>query len=388
MPENPSLCSGLGQALAMPGDMYHAVSLGVALEMPGDMLHAVSLGQADMLHAVSLGQALEQEAPQHLEMPSLDWQCDTCPAHPDELPSGTRQFQLGMTELSASLSQHSDGIHSDGTPRQPDANASLAELDALTGPDTWGLYLCDIRQGLADTYQNSSCKRRLFGAPYILAAFFKIFKLTDSDDWDASIQRVSEADESILNARLETLYASPLPFTIGHQELKLPDNICCVPMHRQLSLRLSDAILCGESRWGHIVDYNYLPDTISDLNCETSGKVMTRCVETAEHFRSTYVPGRYKFGITGSPVQRFFNGYVDTEEDYERFVLLHSSYERGIIEILEAALISIYTLDPHCLNFAKGGDGRMPGWGPYWVYMVVSMCGPSVRRSAMYHARR
>ena len=272
----------------------------------------------------------------------------------------------------------------------PPHEISLARLDSIvattSGPEPWEAFEPEAREGLEFTRVEARNNRRGSIIDNLLAPWFFV------SDSDGSMLRISFAQESALNIRLSQLYEQSLPFEISHLELQIPSGLRCVPLHRQLSFRLSDLLVCGESIWGHCLDYTMLPDTLSALLHETTGATLKRCKESIEYLIQCYEPAKYKIGIAGNVFQRWEDGYQGTSAglqcDFERFVILHSSFERGAIEMLEAALIDIFHPP---LNSRSGGDGSMPGWGPYFCYLVIDTAGSPLvrdRRHQLYHGRR
>jgi hypothetical protein len=270
----------------------------------------------------------------------------------------------------------------------PDIYESLAVLDRIvapTGPCNWPTISSTPRQGLTETQLMSShSRRRLHGQPDLIACFYIL------DTQSGEMQRCTDDVEACLNERLVLLGKDNLPFEITHETLGASGSICCVPLYRQISIRISDALLGSATSLGHFIDHLWLPDTKHVLEHETSAQTLERCMATITHFQMCYAPARFKVGITASPLNRWRFGYADYSpsvfDEYERFILLHSAYSRGEVSMLESALIKHFEGDLGCMNFRHGGDGRLVGWPPYWVYVVVDSAGPP-RRSGFYHAR-
>jgi hypothetical protein len=283
----------------------------------------------------------------------------------------------------ASLRQPDAGASLSLADRQPDAAQSLDALHQVIDPGS--LFVPSARLGYEDTQKEARSTVR-GGIANIIAAFF--LENESGDEW---IVRVAEIDEQFLNYKLELLLKEPLPFVIDHELMQVDPSVICVPLFKQLSLRLDDKLLAAKSPVGHFMDFNFLPDTRALFLHEGTGAALARACSTVDWFVQAYQPARIKIGVAGNILVRWREGYVqladeDTSLDFERFVLLYASGERGAAEMLEAALLRIY--EGVTINSCPGGEGHMPGWAPFFVYMAVDCAGsPPVRRRGHYHGR-
>jgi hypothetical protein len=123
----------------------------------------------------------------------------------------------------------------------PDIYESLAVLDRIvapTGPCNWPTISSTPRQGLTEIQLMSShSRRRLHGQPDLIACFYIL------DTQSGEMQRCTDDVEACLNERLVLLGKDNLPFEITHETLGASGSICCVPLYRQISIRISDALL-------------------------------------------------------------------------------------------------------------------------------------------------
>ena len=141
-------------------------------------------------------------------------------------------------------------------------------------------------------------------------------------------------------------------------------SLVCIPFTSSFARKLDTMLLPRR------IDCRFLPDDPKQLVKESTHSVFTRCMGT---FKALYCSYRkqIKIGLTANPIERS-QSYM--EAGYTRFCLVHSSWEKGLIEMLETALIA----QTENLNKCGGGGGCSPGEpgsaGPWWVYMVTKPC--------------
>ena len=102
----------------------------------------------------------------------------------------------------------------------------------------------------------------------------------------------------------------------------------------------------------------------------TAGTVLQHCKRQVELFRTSLggAVAVFKIGYTSNPVRRFVSY---RKHNFATMRLLHTTENRGVAEMLEAALIDVFKNIRGCRNDKPGGEG--PGHvvaADYYVYIV------------------
>ncbi len=143
-------------------------------------------------------------------------------------------------------------------------------------------------------------------------------------------------------------------FSEGHGELS------CIPYTSKFAKRLNRSLLPDA------IQTCYLPTEMMSLQKEQASSTLRRCLDSLNALNRYY---DVKIGFTGNPRNRI-QSYAK-QFKFDAMYLLHSSWEKGVSEMLEATLIEF------CPNINRigGGGGNSPGEtgtdGPWWVYAVT-----------------
>ncbi|CAK9093015.1 unnamed protein product [Durusdinium trenchii] len=202
------------------------------------------------------------------------------------------------------------------------------------------------------------------------------------------ISRLAEEDESMMNAALETALnalrrkgvtssgpaaAAQLLNELGQAAQANLNGLCCVPLDSDLYRSMPSELL-GDPK----VSAARLPPRPGKggkvARAALAGAALHRAKEVVTQILDAMAPVVFKIGITCTPFVRW-RAYE--REGYEQMHLLHVTEEPGLVQMLEAALISEFQARPGCRNVARGGEGPV-GRGPYFAYLVVVSCGDGV----------
>ncbi|CAJ1422627.1 unnamed protein product, partial [Effrenium voratum] len=143
------------------------------------------------------------------------------------------------------------------------------------------------------------------------------------------------------------------------------ESLRCVPLDGDLHRMLPPELL-GDPR----VSAARLPSR-NGKGGELAGAALCRAKGVVTQILDAMAPVVFKIGITCTPLVRW-RAY--DREGYQQMHLLHVTEEPGLVQMLEAALISEFQGRSGCRNVAKGGEGPV-GRGPYFAYLVVVSCG-------------
>ena len=102
----------------------------------------------------------------------------------------------------------------------------------------------------------------------------------------------------------------------------------------------------------------------------TAGTVLQHCKKQVELFRASLggAVAVFKIGYTSNPVRRFVSYHM---HNFAAMRVIHTTENRGVAEMLEAALIDAFKQVRGCRNDKPGGEG--PGHliaRNYYVYIV------------------
>ncbi|CAE7219602.1 unnamed protein product [Symbiodinium natans] len=203
---------------------------------------------------------------------------------------------------------------------------------------------------------------------------------------DTELSRVAVDEEAFLDAALEAALeelrkrgvsrggpaaAAQLLHNFGQAVGATTAGLRCVPLDGDLH-RCLPAELLGDPR----VSGARLPGRSSGKRGgpALAGAALHRAKDVVRQILDSMSPVVFKIGITCTPLMRF-RAY--DREGYQQMHLLHVTEEPGLVQMLEAALISEFQERPGCRNVARGGEGPV-GRAPYFAYLVVVACGDGV----------
>jgi hypothetical protein len=133
---------------------------------------------------------------------------------------------------------------------------------------------------------------------------------------------------------------------------------------------LDGAAKFDEALLGDGIKYMFLPNNDARLRSETEGIALQRCKRAVRELQATHYD--LKIGITGNPLERIW--FYKNVDGLDSLYILHSSWEKGVVGMLEAALIDIFE-STGLHNEQRGGDGNSKGVtgiaGPWWCYAAV-----------------
>jgi hypothetical protein len=150
---------------------------------------------------------------------------------------------------------------------------------------------------------------------------------------------------------------------VWQHELKQGGNLMCVPYTYNFAKLLADDVK------RHMWTCAWLPDDLQHLARESASSVLKRSLDAYRKLKLKYT--QVKVGITANPGNRCPD-YM--KENYRVFALIHTSWELGLIEMLETALIMLSAGSTNNELSAGGGGGAMGHTGragPFWLYMAA-----------------
>lgn len=198
------------------------------------------------------------------------------------------------------------------------------------------------------------------------------------------ISRLSMEEETAMNAALETALcalrrkgitragpaaAAQLLSEFSHAVGADLTGLCCVPLDGELHSALP-AELLGDPA----VSAARLPPPPQGKSGALAGAALHRAKQVVSQILDSLAPVVFKIGITCTP---FLRWRAYEREGYQKMHLLHVTEEPGLVQMMEAALISEFQGRAGCRNVAKGGEGPV-GQAPYFAYLVVVSCGDGV----------
>lgn len=106
----------------------------------------------------------------------------------------------------------------------------------------------------------------------------------------------------------------------------------------------------------------------------TAGTILQRCISEVNRFRHRM--GKklcvYKIGLTSNPCVRF---QFYKEANYTHMTLLHVSDQLGVVQMLEAALITMNKPEHACRNERPGGEGPPGSKNEHHNFFFVYVVG-------------
>lgn len=199
------------------------------------------------------------------------------------------------------------------------------------------------------------------------------------------ISRLSKEEETAMNAALETALcalrrkgitragpaaAAQLLNEFSHAVGANLTGLCCVPLDGDLHSALP-AELLGDPA---VSAARLPPPPPKGKSGALAGAALHRAKQVVSQILDSLAPVVFKIGITCTP---FLRWRAYEREGYQKMHLLHVTEEPGLVQMMEAALISEFQGRAGCRNVAKGGEGPV-GQAPYFAYLVVVSCGDGV----------